>query len=59
MPISKVFMICVAYEQGVGKGQANSMDRNPYRDGSEEHEAWGYGYEEGERMNKRQGREGE
>lgn len=59
MPISKVFMICVAYEQGVGKGQDGSKDRNPYAPGTDCHEAWGYGYEEGERMSKRQGREGE
>lgn len=49
--VSEVYMICHAYEAGVGKGRDGSPDRNPYpNDGginSKCHEAWGYGYAEG------------
>lgn len=40
----KVLAICTAYEQGVGKGLARSLDRNPYGPGTDEYEAWGLGY---------------
>ena len=45
---TKIYMICVAYESGVGHGMRKNGYKNPYRAGTEEHEAWGYGYKEGE-----------
>ena len=44
----EVFSICVAYEQGVGKGRQARVAKedNPYVD-SDEKIAWGYGYDEG------------
>lgn len=51
--ITKVFMICVAYEQGVGKGHDGSADHNAYEPGTDEHEAWQHGYEEGLRQKSR------
>ena len=42
----KVWMICVAYESGVGKGKAGK-DCNPYAPNTPEHAAWQYGYEFG------------
>ena len=46
--ITKTYMICVAYESGVEHGMRMNGYKNPYRAGTEEHEAWGYGYKEGE-----------
>lgn len=46
---SKVFMICVAYEQGMGSGLQRNGVSNPYaKAAAEEHEAWSVGYSEGE-----------
>lgn len=46
---SKVYQICFAYEQGFGSGWKRNGVSNPYlRTSSEEHEAWGLGYSEGE-----------
>lgn len=44
--ISKIFKICVAYEQGYGKGQKSSEDENPYSRLKEpdNYEAWNIGY---------------
>ncbi len=42
-----VLSICTAYEQGVGKGRDGRKKDNPYKEGSDENEAWGYGYCEG------------
>lgn len=47
MTVSKVYRICHAYEAGVGKGRDGDAVANPYREGTDEHEAWGYGFEEG------------
>jgi hypothetical protein len=61
MGVSKVLMICTAYEQGVGYGQrwgelhelhgalalTYSKERNPYGEGTDEAEAWGLGWDEG------------
>jgi len=51
---TKVYMICFAYEQGVGTGQSSRSNpsyykksMNPYKVGSDEHEAWGYGFDSG------------
>ncbi len=45
----EVLDICTAYEQGYGKGQSQSTNTNPYTPKSSVWQAWGYGYEEGER----------
>lgn len=42
--ISKVYMICDAYEAGFGKGQVLSKDANPYDVTSDSWEAWNIGY---------------
>ena len=49
-----VLNICIAYEQGVGKGRSNRCKQkdNPYPDKSEEYngyeyQAWDYGWQEG------------
>lgn len=42
--ISRVFVICDAYEAGYGKGQDLSKDANPYDPLSDEWEAWAIGY---------------
>lgn len=46
----EVFSICVAYEQGVGKGRSGRCAKkdNPYCAGTDEHEAWNYGWQEGD-----------
>ena len=44
--ISKVFMICDAYEAGYGKGQQLRETVNPYVEG-DCHEAWQIGYDLG------------
>ena len=52
--VSKVYMICNAYESGIGHGLQQDGMKNPYSVGSDEREAWGIGYQEGnERMNSR------
>lgn len=45
--VSKVYMICFAYEQGMGSGLQRNGVSNPYKPSSEEHEAWAIGYSEG------------
>jgi len=51
MAVSRVYMICHAYEAGVGKGRDGQDVPNPYPTNAplsaELHEAWGYGYDEG------------
>lgn len=47
--VSKVYMICFAYEQGMGSGLKRNGVSNPYKPSSDEHEAWGIGYSEGEK----------
>jgi len=42
--ISRVFMICDAYEAGYGKGLDKRECGNPYKEGTESHEAWTIGY---------------
>ena len=45
--MNHVIAICIAYEQGVGKGRRISVDTNPYEPNTDENEAWDYGYSEG------------
>lgn len=45
--ITPVFMICVAYESGFGHGRDQDNLPNPYSEGTEEHEAYKVGYDEG------------
>jgi len=49
--ISPVYMVCHAYEAGVGKGRSGIEIANPYDDSpglnAQCHEAWQYGYAEG------------
>jgi len=45
--ITDVFMVCNAYESGVGQGMKRSGYKNPYQPGSDEHEAWKIGYDFG------------
>lgn len=45
--VTKTYMICTAYESGMGHGLKKSGKCNPYAAGTEEHEAWGIGYDEG------------
>jgi len=54
----KIYSICVAYEQGVGKGRSDCCKQtdNPYCDKTDktngfgyEHQAWDYGWQEGDR----------
>lgn len=47
--ISKVFMICDAYEAGYGKGQQLRQCENPYMFKDDCHEAWQIGYDLGSR----------
>jgi hypothetical protein len=47
MPVSKVFKICVAYESGYGHGYDHDDLPNPYKTGTNEHEAYNIGYENG------------
>lgn len=42
--VSRVFMICNAYESGVGHGRKKDGLPNPYPNKSEEHEAYEIGY---------------
>lgn len=46
--VSKVYMICNAYESGYGHGLDGKDDYcNPYREGTDEHEAYAIGRAEG------------
>ena len=46
--VSKVYMICNAYESGYGHGLDGKDDYcNPYREGIDEHEAYAIGRTEG------------
>ena len=46
--VSKVYMICNAYESGYGHGLDGKDDYcNPYREGTDEHEAYAIGRTEG------------
>lgn len=46
--VSKVYMICNAYESGYGHGLDGKDDYpNPYSEGTEEHEAYAIGRREG------------
>ena len=45
--VSKVYMICNAYESGIGHGLKKDGLCNPYTPGTDEHEAYGVGYQEG------------
>lgn len=49
--VSRVYMICDAYESGVGKGRDGVQVENPYAAdpgvNADCHEAWGIGYAEG------------
>ena len=45
---NKIFMICDAYESGVGKGKANKDTCNPYPYGSDCYKAWMFGWEFGQ-----------
>lgn len=47
MSISKVFMICNAYESGVGHGLQDDKLCNPFPKDTDEHEAYDIGVEEG------------
>lgn len=47
MGISKVYMICNAYESGVGHGFKMDGLINPHREGTDEYEAYDIGYEAG------------
>ena len=45
----QVHSICIAYEQGVGKGRSKRCEQNdnPYKPKTDENEAWNYGWQEG------------
>lgn len=50
--VSEVYMICDAYESGVGWGKSGRVGHNPYGTSGEAinaqcHEAWQHGYEFG------------
>lgn len=46
--VSKVYMICNAYESGYGHGlDGKDTYCNPYKEGTEEHEAYSIGRREG------------
>lgn len=46
--VSRVFSICDAYESGVGHGHNRDKLPNPWKEGSEEWEAYKIGYDLGE-----------
>lgn len=54
--VTKVYMICVAYESGVGTGSKSVKNSyyhrgmNPYKPGTEEYEAWFHGFDHGEEI---------
>lgn len=57
--VSKVFMICDAYESGVGKGMSHSkFKEGPFARGSDEQEAYKIGYVWGENKAKKHEEEG-
>ena len=43
-----VLLICMAYEQGLGHGLKQRSLKNPYNEGTDEYDAWQYGYYCGE-----------
>lgn len=45
--ITEVYMICNAYESGIGHGLQRDGVCNPKNPGSKEYEAWKIGYAEG------------
>lgn len=47
-----VISICIAYEQGFGDGLDNRTKPNPYTPGTNNFDAWNYGYETGNSKNK-------
>lgn len=47
MTISEVFMICDAYENGIGQGLEGSQYLNPYDSISKLHEAYKIGFDLG------------
>lgn len=60
--VTHVYMICVAYEAGVGKGIDARDTDNPYPTGGDPinrqcHEAWQHGYDRGEyiRLQRKEG----
>ena len=56
--ITEVYMVCVAYESGVGTGHKSvknenyHRDMNPYKPDSKEHEAWYAGFDFGVELSK-------
>ncbi len=51
--VSKVYMICTAYESGIGHGLKLDGVSNPYAAHTDEREAWQTGYDEGANRAKR------
>jgi len=47
MAVSEVFIICNAYESGVGNGYRSTGAINPYGKNTNEHEAYELGYMQG------------
>ena len=45
--VSDVYIICMAYESGVGHGFQNDNLINPYKEGTDPYEAYEYGVAEG------------
>lgn len=45
--ITPVFIICNAYESGIGHGLQRDQAANPYTPGTAEYEAYDIGYEQG------------
>ena len=58
MPISKVYMICNAYESGFGHGYKMDELHNPHPVDSDEHEAYAIGYDEGVKRRRESQQEG-
>jgi hypothetical protein len=48
-----IIILCDAYESGYGRGVNNRDYFNPYNKGSDDWEAWDYGYSEGKRKSKK------
>lgn len=48
MAVSKVFKICMAYEQGYGEGFHDKPKKDPFKPGVDCSEAWNIGYEAGQ-----------
>lgn len=58
--VTHVYMICIAYESGVGKGVDNRDRDNPYTTkgggiNAQCHEAWQHGYDRGQEIRKDKG----